>query len=527
MTPQNTFSKKLFAITLAVVAIIAGTVICSTAVRAEEKGERPKPMLLTESKESFEERLTRKIALDVRDMNIVDVLKFLAVKGEFNIIISPAVDGRTTVLLDNVAIKDAMDIVVVSNKLAYSVQNNIIQVMTAVEFEAMFGKPFGDKTVVETIHLQYAKPSYVLAALDNLKSNVGKIIIDEDTGSVVLIDTPDSIIRMKKVVLEIERPLETIVYNLQYAKADVVADKLRMRIDAKAVGSITSDERSNQLAVRVFPGRKQEVEKMIRHLDEPTKEVLIEARILQVILKPTAESGLDWSYLASDSNFGNIKVAMNSTATATAFSQITVGTEGVDKFVSKLRLMDVVSDTKILSNPQIIAVNNEEAHIHIGDTVPYIISTVSGTGENAITSEDVRFIDVGLKLNVTPTINEDGMVTMKLKPEISSVVDKITSNSNNTQGGIPQVNKTSVETTLIVEDGTTIIMAGLRKDDKIHLKRGLPGLMNMPMIGKLFSYQADSMQSTEIVIFITPHILTGKDSYKVPKGTIKPAKNYN
>ncbi len=527
MTPQNTFSKKLFAITLAVLAITACMTKSST-VRAEEKGERPKPMLLTESKESFDERLMRKIALDVRDMNIVDVLKFLAMKGEFNIIISPAVDGRTTVLLDNVAIKDAMDIVVVSNKLAYSVQNNIIQVMTAVEYEAMFGKPFGDKTIVETIHLQYAKPSYVLAALDNLKSNVGKIIIDEDTGSVVLIDTPESIIRMKKIVGEIEQPLETVVYNLQYAKADVVADKLRMRIDAKAVGSITSDERSNQLIVRVFPGRKQEVEKIIRHLDEPTKEVLIEARILQVILKPTAESGLDWSYLTKDHALGDIKVSMTApSSTASAFGQVAVGSVNVDNFVARLQLMDQVSDTKILSNPQIIAVNNEEAHIHIGDTVPYIISTVSGTGENAITSEDVRFIDVGLKLNVTPTINEDGMVTMKLNPEISSVVDRITSNSSNSQGGIPQVNKTVVETTLVVEDGTTIIMAGLRKDDKIHLKKGIPGLMNMPMLGKLFGYESDSMQSTEIVIFITPHILTGKDSYKVPKGTIKPAKNYN
>lgn len=527
MTPQNTFSKKLFALGLAFAVIMAGSTICSSTARAEEKGERPKPMLLTEPKESFDERLMRKIALDVRDMNIVDVLKFLAMKGEFNIIISPAVDGRTTVLLDNVGIKDAMDIVVVSNKLAYSVQNNIVQMMTSVEYEAMFGKPFGDKTVVETIHLQYAKPSYVLAALDNLKSNVGKIIIDEDTGSVVLIDTPESITRMKKIVGEIEQPLDTVVYNLQYAKADVVADKLRMRIDAKAVGSITSDERSNQLIVRVFPGRKQEVEKIIRHLDEPTKEVLIEARILQVILKPTAESGLDWSYLAKDKGLGNISVAMNTTATSTAFGQVMIGSSGVDNFVSKLRLMDQVSDTKILSNPQIMAVNNEEAHIHIGDTVPYIISTVSGTGENAITSEDVRFIDVGLKLNVTPTINEDGMVTMKLSPEISSVVDRITSNSSNTSGGIPQVNKTSVETTVVVEDGTTIIMAGLRKDDKIHAKRGLPGLMNMPLIGKLFSYQSDTIQSTEIVIFITPHILTGKDSYKVPKGTIKPAKNYN
>ncbi|NTV28534.1 MAG: hypothetical protein HGA80_00440 [Candidatus Omnitrophica bacterium] len=530
MTPYNFLSKKIVGIVfLSAIGLIA---LGNVPARAEDKGQVPKPILLTEPKETLDERMMRKIALDVRDMNIVDVVKFLAMKGEFNVVISPAVDGRTTVLLDNVAIKDALDIVIISNKLAYQIQNNIVQVMTSVEYEAMFGKPFGEKTVVETLHLQYAKPSYVLAALDNLKSNVGKIIIDEDTGSVVLIDTPVSIEKMKKVVKDIEQPLETVIFNLQYAKADVVADKLRMRIDAKSVGSISSDERSNQLIIRVFPGRKEEVEKIIRHLDEPTKEVLIEARILQVILKPTHDAGIDWSILTKDKSIGKINIANNymnvsgmssSDNLHNTFGKVAFGTINVDKFVMDVRAMDQVSDTKILSNPQILAVNNEESRIHIGDTVPYIISTVSGTGDNAITSEDVRFIDVGLKLNVTPIINNDGMITMRLRPEISSVVGTLSSKG----GGIPQVNKTEVETTLVVEDGTTIIMAGLRKDDKVHSRKGLPILMDMPVVDKLFSRDSDSMTSTEIVIFITPHILTGKESYKAPSGTIKPSKAYN
>ncbi|MEI6438247.1 MAG: secretin N-terminal domain-containing protein [Candidatus Omnitrophota bacterium] len=509
--------------------VVAGLICaaCAAPARAEEP-KLPKPILLTEPKEVIDVRMMRKIALDVRDMNIVDVVKFLAMKGDFNVIISPAVDGRTTVLLDNVAIKDALDIVVVSNKLAYSISNDIVQVMTSVEYEAMFGKQFGDKTVVETLHLQYAKPSYVLAALDNIKSNVGKIVIDEDTGSLVLIDTPESIAKMKKVVLDIEQPLETVVYNLQYAKADVVADKLRMRIDAKSVGSITADERSNQLVVRVFPGRKDEIEKVIRHLDEPTKEVLIEARILQVILKPTYDTGIDWSYVLHNKTFGDLKadtsmIDTNSSSNLnTNFGSIGIGKVDINKFVAQLKMMNQVSDTKILSNPKILAINNEEARIHIGDTVPYIISTTVGTA-NPVISEDVRFIDVGLKLNVTPTINDDGMVTLKLAPEISSVVAQVASS----KGGIPQVNKTEIETTVIVEDGTTIVLAGLRKDDKSHVRKSVPILGDMPMLGRLFSSESDGMSSTEIVIFITPHILTGKENYKESSGGIKPSKSYN
>lgn len=493
-----------------------------------ESAELPKPILLTESKDSMEDRMARKITLDVRDMNVVDVIKFLAQKGEFNVVVSPSVDGRTTVLLHGVDIKDALDIVTISNRLAYHIDNDIIQIMSAAEYEAQYGKPFSDKTKVAIIHLQYSKPSYVLAALDNMKSNIGKIIIDEDTGSVVLVDTPKSIELMKKTIEQIEQPLDTMVYDLKYAKADVVAEKLRSRIDAKAVGSITADERSNQILVRVFPGRHEEVQKLISSLDEPTKEVLIEARVLQVILRPNFDTGIDWTAFIKNEgkskfNLQSIMNNSNLTATGASFGQIGVGNINTGDFAAAIQALHQVSDTKILSSPQILVTNNDEAKIHIGDTVPYIVSTTNGSGDNAVRSEDVRFIDVGLKLAVMPTINDDGMVTMRLRPEISSVVAKVSSQG----GGIPQVNKTEVETSLMVQDGMTIVMAGLKKEDKTHTKKGIPGLMNVPYLGNLFSNTSDTITSTEIVILITPHIVKGTDDYRKVRGSIKPAKQYD
>ncbi len=521
---------------LALVLMAVWSLTVSTVAKAQQDNQDadlPKPILLTEPKEPFNERLQRKITLDVRDMNVVDIVKFLAQKGEFNVIISPTVDGRTTVLLHNVAIKDALDIVVISNKLAYHMENDIIQIMTAAEYEAMNGKQFSDKTQVSIIRLQYAKPSYVLAALDSMKSNVGKIIIDEDTGSVVLVDTPKSIEAMKKAIDQIERPLDTVVFDLKYARADVVAEKLRTRIDAKAVGSITADERSNQILVRVLPGRHDEIAKIIKSLDEPTKEVLIEARVLQVIFKPNYDVGVDWSTMLK-SNAGKEKLNFKSLgmnepslgatdALAKSFGKIAIGSIGADDFALAVRAAQGVSDTKILSSPQILVTNNEEAKIHIGDTVPYIISTTVGTA-NPVTSEDVRFIDVGLKLNVIPTINDDGMVTMRLRPEISSVVAHINSERGD---GIPQVNKTEIETTVMVQDGQTVVLAGLRKEDKSHTKKGLPLLMDIPYLGNAFSRTSDSITSTEIVILITPHIVKGTEDVNRALGTLKPAKSYN
>ena len=520
---------------------LAGSIAYLTFAQAQtdDEGQMIKPIMMTEPKDSLEERMARKITLDVRDMNIVDVLKFLAQKGEFNVIISPTVEGHSTLLLHDVNIKDAMDIVVISNKLAYHIDDDIVQIMTSGEFEAMYGKQFSDKTEVSIVHLQYAKPSYVLAALDNMRSNRGKIIIDEDTGSVVLVDTPQSIALMKKAIAQIEQPLETMVFDLKYAKADVVAEKLRTRIDAKAVGTITADERSNEILVRVFPGRRDEVEKTIRSLDVPTKEVLIEARVLQIVINPTFDVGMDISApvtsggtqqlnLSSSALGESILNAASGAASgdnlANNFGRVSVGNFNGKDFTAAIRALQQVSDTKILSTPQILVTNNEEAKIHIGDTVPYIVATTNGTGQNAITSDDVRFVDVGLKLSVIPTINDDGMVTMKLTPEISEVVASIKSAEGST---IPQVNKTEVETSVMVKDGQTIVMAGLRNQNKVHTKKGIPGLMDIPWIGGAFSRTSDSMTNSEIVILITPHIVKGSDDFEKTRGTIKGAKTYN
>lgn len=490
-------------------------------------GLGPKPILIEPASESLEERLKTTITLDVREMNVIDVLKFLALKGNFNLVTSNTVVGRVTIYLKNVSIQDGLDIVLIANNLAYNIEKDIVHVMSQVEFEAMFGRKFKDKMRVEIIQLKYAKPSYVLSALDNVKSSLGRIIIDEDTGSIVLIDTDESLRKMKDVIAEIETPLESVVYALQYAKADVVAEKLRARIDANAVGSLTMDERSNQIIVRALPERREEVLKMIRTLDVPTKEVLVEARILQVVFKPQFDFGIDWEFDFQNTPFGELRKfdvtnTFTNSNTLSRFFKLTGGAVATDDFTVTIRALKQVSDTKILSNPKILVTNNEEAKIHIGDTVPYIISTTSGTGDNAITSEDVRFVDVGLKLNVTPTINDDGFVTMRLAPEISTVTTSIQSQG----GGIPQVNKTLVETTVIVKDGETIVLGGLKKDNKVHTRQGVPVLMDIPIVRKLFSSTAESFEATEIVIFITPHIIKDFKNYGQFEGELKPAQEF-
>jgi Flp pilus assembly secretin CpaC len=160
-----------------------------------------------------------------------------------------------------------------------------------------------------------------------------------------------------------------------------------------------------------------------------------------------------------------------------------------------------------------MVLNNQEAKIHVGVKDAYITSTTSQSGTGtAVTSQSVNFVDTGIQLYVTPTINRDGFVTMKIKPEISdSVRTNITSEGQITQ--IPIVSTSEAETTVMVKDGVTIIIGGLRKDKREKTVRKIPLLGDIPGIGFLFRSTSDSLTKSDLVILLTPHIISGEHTY--------------
>lgn len=462
----------------------------------------------------LKEKLAKKISLDLRDMNIIDVLKFLAIKGDFNIVTSKAIEGRVTLLLNSVSIQDALEIILIANDLAYLEKNMIIYVMPGADYLAMFGKKFSDNTRVKIVYLKYARPSYVLAALQNIRSNVGKLVIDEDTGTVVMIDTEEKLQEMVRVIDQMEHKTEVRVITLQYAKAETVASQMKSKLDAKAVGTIQFDERSNQVIVTALPERMQEITRIISALDVKTKAVLLECRILQVTLKPQFDLGINWEIAFKKSPNQTLRTLdfagafpISSTSIGTSLGKIAVGNINLDTFSVELKALKQVSTTKLLANPRIMVVNKQEAKIHIGDTIPYVTTTTTGTGDTATTSETVNFINIGIQLLVTPTINDDGFISIKIKPEISSQTGSYTTPKG---ASIPIVNTTLVETAVLVKDGNTIIIGGLVKNDKSAVRKGVPGLMSVPVMGGLFKSNSDTVVNSEIVIFITPHIVTGE-----------------
>jgi len=335
---------------------------------------------------------------------------------------------------------------------------------------------------------------------------VGKIILDAESGTVVLIDTPEAIEKMYQTAMKIDKPLETRAFELQYADAEEIKSKVEAIITS-GVGKVTIDERTNSLIVTDLPGKMVSIVQMVKLFDEETKVVFIETQILEIELEDRYQFGVNWERFMSDLQGTHITSTFPPATAFTSQKQTFVfGDLAAKNWQATLQMLKTLGDTRILSRPNLTVVNNAEASIMVGTREVYSTSSLSQSSDTTVTSESIEFIDVGVKLNVTPTINSDGFITMKIKPEVSSVVDEYTTANDNV---IPVVQTSESSTTVKIKDGDMIMIAGLMKDTKTHSSSGIPMLHKIPFLGAIFGSRDSRDQKKEIIVFIKATILSG------------------
>lgn len=453
---------------------------------------------------------TRKLSLDLKGMDIVDVLKMLASRVGMNIIVGKNVRGPVSLFIKDVEIWDAFDIILLANELAYDKKGDLINVMTQEDYEKTYGFPYKDKKEIETVRLKYAKAKDLVTTLVQIKSDVGKVILDEGSNSLVLMDIPERVEKMKKVVESTDRPLLTKIFILNYANAEKISDKIKNMV-TQGVGSIKIDERTGKLAITDTPENLVEIEKVIKAFDEKPLQVLIDSQIIELKPLDKFEMGIDWDfwfqkYFRVSAPFAGVT---GTTKLSIGTVNATVGEKSQYKTV--IDALRTLGDTKILSSPRIMAVNGQEARILVGSKEAYLTASTTEVGQSASTTETVNFVDVGIKLFVTPEISREGSITMKIRPEVSSAqyVDFGTAAAPKK---IPIVTTSEAETTVIVNDGTTIIIGGLRKDEKSETVKKIPILGDIPLLGMLARNTSREIKATDLVILLTPHLISGEKS---------------
>jgi general secretion pathway protein D len=269
------------------------------------------------------------------------------------------------------------------------------------------------------------------------------------------------------------------------------------------------DERLNLMVVRDTPEVLRVVERLIESLDLPESEVMLEVEIMEVSSSTVRELGLSWPTSASYGVPGST-------------SPIATGTDGLRAFVAnplvKATLNGSSGNANLLANPKIRARNHEKAKVQIGQKLPVFTTTSTA---NVGTATSVTYLDVGLKLEVEPSIQLDGDVIMKVALEVSSNNGEVKSADGTTAY---LIGNRVTSTSLRLKDGETQVLAGLIQDDDRKSAAGIPGLSEVPGAGVLFGTRKTDRQKTEIVLLITPRIvrsttLPALAGAAVPSGT--------
>ena len=168
-------------------------------------------------------------------------------------------------------------------------------------------------------------------------------------------------------------------------------------------------------------------------------------------------------------------------------------------------------DVNLLANPRVRVKNRETARIHIGEKVPVFTANVASTG---VASQTVQYIDAGLKLEVEPTISSSDDVTIKINLNVGSIGDQVVASTGSSQSVAFRVGTRLASTQLRLHDGETQILAGLIDDQDRKTINKIPGIGDIPLLGKLFSNQSDNKSKTEIILSITPHIIRPRKNYE-------------
>ncbi len=482
----------------------------------------PAPIKGYEMTSDVSQKLGRNISLDLRKIDVVDVLKFLSTKADLNIVTSQNVNAKVTLFLKDVTISNALDIILISANLAVREKQGVLYVMTEEEYAALYGESYRDQRRIKIIQIRYADPSKVGELIGGVKSAVGKVIIDKQTGTVVIIDTEEKVRLMETMIRKIDiptvervLPTETKVFELSYNKVGTLEAKVKALI-TDGVGSVQTDEKTNRFVVTDLPHKLRKIETLIQAFDRKTREVHIAAKIVKIILTNQYMMGVDWQYVANDtarkrfSTFDFQQTFPFNDNQITRYGRTVIGNIGNESLEATIDWLHRFGDAKTLATPQITVEDGKEASIVVGTREAYVTSTVSQADSTTTTSESITFVDVGVQLKVSPTINQDGYISMKIEPEVSSVGRTLTTANNNQ---IPIVDTTNASTVVTVEDGRTVMIGGLMKDEVAKDVDKVPVLGDMPMIGAAFRYTKNRTVKTEIVIFLTPQIVKGNEMH--------------
>lgn len=382
-----------------------------------------------------------RISLNLENADIVTVIKAIAEYVGLNVVFGEEIKGKVTLRAENIPWEQAFELALRTVGLSYLYENGV----------------------------------YRIAPPEKIREEEIKRKRSEEEAKLL-------------------EPQITRVYVLQYAVADEAKKTVQKLLTSK--GQIEVDERTNALIITDIGEVHEKVASLIKSIDTPVYQVAIDSRILEINRGALDQMGVQWNVknlrgtgVAGEVTGGASPGAMP--GAPTLFGQVGIISRGalIDNVISMYEQRKLV---KTISNPKISVLNNQKARIHGGSRIPYITRDPAG---NPI----VQFVDVGIRLEVTPHVNVNKQITLDINTEVSEPGAQL-------PGGI-EILTNYANTRVLLNNGETAVIGGLIKYKTQSSREGVPFLSRIPLIGRLFGGNIAEESEREIVIFLTPHII--------------------
>jgi type II secretory pathway component GspD/PulD (secretin) len=419
------------------------------------------------------------LSIDVRDVDVSEAVALLSAESGVNVVTDGSIKAeRMTIHLHAVTFDEALKAIAGTHGLRVRREGGILVVGTA---EAMNRR--GDSVVLPVRHGQ---PEDVAKEIGDALPLGTVVVADKSSGTIVVEGDAATLVRARSLVAALDSASPTSggtpatrSYRLRFTKPDDVVAKLKVVVPG---GAFLADDQLNAVIVTGARQVQLNAADLIANVDRASPQVMFEVKVADVTpVNDASNFGLE---------FGGLDLQGQPLPGAITYS-FASGTIPVN-----VRLNALVSKGRaaILATPKLVTVNNKEADLTIGETYPIVYSTSVFGGQN------VQYVDIGVHLRLTPTIGTDGSVTAELHPEYSELVGF-------TSTGYPIVANRKIDSTLRVQDDQTIVLGGLMRDTTSETVSKIPGLADIPILGRLFQNKQTAHERDEIVFLITPHVL--------------------
>lgn len=430
---------------------------------------------------------TPRINVDVHDADLADVIALLAAESGSNIVADSSLrPEKVTLHLHDVTFDDALTVLVQSHDLQVRRLNGILIIGTSESMNRRYGDgndPRSAQTVVLT--LLHASPEDVAKEIAGGLPDGTVIVPDKRTASVIVTGSGDTIARARGLVAALDAPAYGAnsgnlahVYKLRYLKPSEIAPSLK---DVLPDGSYVADDAQNAIVVSGNEEIQHTANQFLRSMDVPSPQVLFEVRVADL------EPQNDQSNVGLEFGGYDLTGQPISGAATYAFAHNSVAIN------ARLNALVSQGHAQILATPRLVTLNNKEADLLIGQTYPVVYYDARLGGQQ------VQFVDVGVKLRLTPTIGPDGSVTAEMHPEYSAIQGFV--------GGYPIIANRKVDSTLRVRSDQTIVLGGLLRDIDSETVTKIPFLADIPVFGKIFQNREKTHVRDEVVFLITPHVI--------------------